>query len=41
MEGYASNIKYLKMWGCVAEVMLPDLKKRKLGYHTSYDCKYR
>ena len=29
-KGYAPNIKYLKVWGCFARVMLPDPKKRKL-----------
>ena len=30
-------MSYLKVWGCLAKVLLPDLKKRKIGSKTS-DC---
>lgn len=30
-KGYRSNLKYLKVWGCLAKVLLPDPKKRKIG----------
>ena len=30
-------MKYLRVWGCLAKVMLPDPKKRKIGSKTS-DC---
>ena len=30
-------MKYLKVWGCLAKVMLPCPKKRKIGSKTS-DC---
>ena len=39
MEGYAPNLKYLKVWGCLAKVMLPDHKKRKIRSKT-YDCMF-
>ena len=26
-KGYAPNIAYLKVWGCLAKVLLPELKK--------------
>ena len=29
-KGHAPNLKYLKVWGCHAKVMLPELKKRKI-----------
>ena len=29
-KGHAPNLKYLKVWGCFAKVMLPDPKKRKI-----------
>ena len=32
---HAPNLKYLKAWGFFAKVMLPDLKKRKIGSKTS------
>ena len=35
-KGYQPNLKYLRVWGCLAKVMLPDPKKRKIGYKTSY-----
>ena len=31
------NLEYLKVWGCLAKVMLPEPKKRKLGFRTC-DC---
>ena len=33
-KGYAPNIAYLKVWGCLAKVLLPELKKQKLGPKT-------
>ena len=35
-KGYQPNLKYLRVWGCLAKVMLPDPKKRKIGSKT-YD----
>ena len=29
-KGHAPNLKYLKVWGCLTKVMLPDPKKRKI-----------
>jgi len=34
-RGYQPNLKYLKVWGCLAKVMLPEPTKRKLGSKTS------
>ena len=34
-KGHAFNLKYLKVWGCLANVMLPDSRKRKIGSMTS------
>ena len=31
------NLEYLKVWGCLAKVMLPEPKRRKLGSRTC-DC---
>lgn len=31
------NLSYLKVWGCLAKVILPDPKKRKIGSKT-VDC---
>jgi transposase InsO family protein len=36
-EGRKPSLKYLKVWGCLANVMLPGPKKRKLGSKTC-DC---
>ena len=36
-KDHAHNLKYLKMWGCLAKVTLPDPKKRKIRSKTS-DC---
>jgi len=36
-KGFQPNLKYLRVWGCLAKVMLPDPKKRKIGSKTS-DC---
>ncbi|KAL6314329.1 hypothetical protein AAG906_019031 [Vitis piasezkii] len=33
-KGYAPNIAYLKVWGCLAKVLLPEPKKQKLGPKT-------
>ena len=38
-KGYQPNLKYLRVWGCLAKVMLPDPKKRKIGSKTS-DCMF-
>ena len=34
-KGFQPNLKYLRVWGCLAKVMLPDPKKRKIGSKTS------
>ena len=31
------NLEYLKVWGCLAKIMLPEPKKRKFGSQTC-DC---
>jgi len=36
-KGFQPNLKYLRVWGCLAKVMLPDPKKRKIGSKT-FDC---
>ena len=36
-KGFVPNLKYLKVWGCLAKVLLPETKKRKLGSKTA-DC---
>ena len=28
-KGYKPSLKYLKVWGCLAKVLLPEPKKRK------------
>nr|CAN83486.1 hypothetical protein VITISV_019986 [Vitis vinifera] len=33
-KGYAPNITYLKVWGCLAKFLLLELKKQKLGPKT-------
>ncbi|RVW47108.1 Retrovirus-related Pol polyprotein from transposon TNT 1-94 [Vitis vinifera] len=33
-KGYAPNIAYLKVWGCLAKLLLLELKKQKLGPKT-------
>ena len=38
-KGHEPNLKYLKVWGCLAKVMLPDPKKRKIGSKTC-DCMF-
>nr|KYP36589.1 Retrovirus-related Pol polyprotein from transposon TNT 1-94 [Cajanus cajan] len=38
-KGYVPNLKYLRVWGCLAKVLLPDPKKRKIGPKTS-DCMF-
>jgi hypothetical protein len=38
-KGYAHNLKYLKVWGCLAKIMLPESKKRKIGSKIS-DCMF-
>ena len=38
-KGYQPNLKYLRVWGCLAKVMLLDLKKRKISSKTS-DCMF-
>ena len=36
-KGHAPNLKYLKVCGCLAKIMLLDPKKRKIGSKI-YDC---
>lgn len=36
-NNYSPNLTYLKVWGCLAKVMLPEPKRTKLGPRTS-DC---
>ena len=38
-KGYKTNIKYLKVWWCLAKVMHPNCKKRKIGSKIS-DCMF-
>ena len=38
-KGHAPNFKYLKVWGCLAKVMFPDPKKRKIRSKT-FDCMF-
>ena len=38
-KGFVPNLQYLKVWGCLAKVLLPDFKKRKIGSKTS-DCMF-
>ena len=33
-KGHAPNLKYLKVWGCFAKIMLPYPKNRKIGSKT-------
>ncbi|KAE8666786.1 hypothetical protein F3Y22_tig00112491pilonHSYRG00280 [Hibiscus syriacus] len=33
-KGYAPNLQYLKVWGCLAKVGLPDFKKSTIGPKT-------
>ena len=33
-KGYAPNIAYLKVWGCLVKILLPEPKKQKLGPKT-------
>jgi len=36
-KGFQPNLKYLRVWGCLAKVMLPNLKKSKISSKT-FDC---
>ena len=38
-KDHTPNLKYLKVWKCLAKVMLPDPKKRKIRSKT-YDCMF-
>jgi len=38
-KGYQPILKYLKLWGCLAKVILTDPKKKKIGSKTS-DCMF-
>jgi len=38
-RGYQPNLKYLRVWGCLTKVMLPNPKKTKIGSKTS-DCMF-
>ena len=33
-RGQESNLKYLKVWGCLAKVLIPEHKRKKLGPKT-------
>ena len=33
-KGFAPNLNYLKVWGCLAKVGLPDVKKPTIGPKT-------
>ena len=33
-KGYAPDLKYLKVWGCLVKVLLPEPKKRKISPKT-------
>ena len=37
-KGHAPNLKYLKVWGYLAKVMLPDFKKRKIDQRLLLAC---
>ena len=37
-KDHAPNLKYLKVWGCLAKVMLPDTKRRKIRSKTLIAC---
>lgn len=34
-KGFKPNLNYLRVWGCLAKVLLPDPKKEKNGSKTS------
>ena len=34
MEGFAPNLKFLKVWGCLAKVGLPNFKRVNVGSKT-------
>ena len=36
-KGFAPNLNYLKVWGCLAKVAYPDFKKTNIGPKT-FDC---
>ena len=36
-KGFAPNLSFLKVWGCLAKVGLPDPKRKNIGSKT-YDC---
>ena len=38
-KGYKPNLKYLKVWGCLAKVMFPEPKRKKIGSKT-FDCMF-
>ena len=38
-KGHVPNLKYFKVWGCLAKVIIPEPKKRKLGPKT-IDCMF-
>jgi hypothetical protein len=38
-KDYSSNLKYLKVWGFLVKVMLPEQKETKIGSKTS-DCMF-
>ena len=38
-KGYSPNLGYLKVWECLAKVLIPDPKRSKLGSKT-VDCMF-
>jgi len=38
-KGHAPNLNYLKVWGCLLKVLLPELKRKKLGPKI-FDCMF-
>ena len=30
LKGHAPNLNYLKVWGCLAKILLPEPKRKKL-----------
>ena len=38
-KGHAPNLNYLKVWRCLTKVLLPKLKRKKLGPKT-FDCMF-
>jgi len=36
-KGYAPNLNYLKVWGCLAKVTLPSHKRSNIGRLKTFD----